>query len=189
VKISNNLYLSSGKAMEGMQNKQKGSALAVSLVLLTAITLISLSSMQRSGLQTKIVSNLQHHEVLFQTALNEQEYWWRELQTSDSRGILISRTKVEFTLNALNEQEFSPIALDDNSGFNDSILPIDQSSTLLYIPPEIGDLALAVGGELNQEIPLQLQLSSSANIRQRIMQANQQMGITVSALNNNKHSL
>jgi type IV pilus assembly protein PilX len=56
--------------MESMQNTQKGSVLAVSLVLLTAITLIAISSMQRSGLQTKIVSNLQHHEILFQTTLN-----------------------------------------------------------------------------------------------------------------------
>ena len=63
-----------------MKYKQKGSALAVSLVLLTAITLISISSMQRSGLQTRIVANLQHHEILFQTTLNEQEYWWGELQ-------------------------------------------------------------------------------------------------------------
>lgn len=172
-----------------MQNNQNGSALAVSLVLLTAITLISISSMQRSGLQTKIVSNLQHHETLFQTTLNEQEFWWKELQTSDSRGILISQAEAEFTLNPANEKTFTPTVLDDNSGFNDSALPIDQSSSLLFIPPSPGELALSVGSELNQVIPLNLQLSSSSNVRQRNLRASQQMGISVSALNNNRHSL
>jgi hypothetical protein len=175
--------------MEGMQNNQKGSAVAVSLVLLTAITLISISSMQRSGLQTKIVSNLQHHETLFQTTQNEQEHWWKELQTSDSRGILISQAKAEFVLDLANEKTYSPTALNDNTGFNNSILPIDQSSSLLFIPPVAGELALSEGSELNQVIPLNLQLSSSSNIRQRNLRANQQMGISVSALNNTKHSL
>lgn len=51
----------------------KGSALAISLVILTAITLISVSSLQRSGLQGRMVGNIQHKEEAFHTANNELE--------------------------------------------------------------------------------------------------------------------
>lgn len=51
-----------------MINNQSGSALAISLVLLTAITIISMMGLQRSGLQTKIVANATHKENTYHTA-------------------------------------------------------------------------------------------------------------------------
>lgn len=53
--------------------QQTGSALAISLVLLTAITLISITALQRSGLQTRIVANSQHSEAGFHAAYSELE--------------------------------------------------------------------------------------------------------------------
>jgi Tfp pilus assembly protein PilX len=53
--------------------QQSGSALLISLVLLTAITLISITGLQRSGLQTRIVANNQHNEMAFHAANGELE--------------------------------------------------------------------------------------------------------------------
>jgi hypothetical protein len=51
----------------------KGSVLALSLVMLTAITLVSITSMQRSGLQGRMVNNIQHKEKGFHAANSELE--------------------------------------------------------------------------------------------------------------------
>ena len=49
----------------------KGSVLAISLTILTAITLISVTALQRSGLQGRMVGNIQHQEQGFNVASNE----------------------------------------------------------------------------------------------------------------------
>lgn len=54
-------------------NTNKGSALAISLVILTAITLISITALQRSGLQSRMVGNIQHQEQAFHAANGELE--------------------------------------------------------------------------------------------------------------------
>ena len=51
----------------------KGSVLAISLVILTAITLVSITAMQRSGLQGKMVVNILHKEKAFHAANSELE--------------------------------------------------------------------------------------------------------------------
>ncbi len=56
-----------------MNSRQSGSVLAISLVLLTAITLIALMGLQRSGLQSKIIANIQHKERTFNGAYSELE--------------------------------------------------------------------------------------------------------------------
>lgn len=68
-----------------MKSNQSGSVLAISLVLLTAITLIAMMNMQRSGLQTKIVANLQHDEKAFTAALNLLEAAYSATQVSDTQ--------------------------------------------------------------------------------------------------------
>jgi len=68
-----------------MKTHQSGSVLSISLVLLTAITLIALTGMQRSGLQTKIVANLQHKETTFIAAQNILEDAYDSFQTSDTQ--------------------------------------------------------------------------------------------------------
>lgn len=68
-----------------MKSYQSGSALAISLILLTAITLIALMGLQRSGLQTKIVANIQHKETVFHGAKNLLEDAYGFYQTADTR--------------------------------------------------------------------------------------------------------
>jgi hypothetical protein len=62
-----------------MKTQQSGSVLAISLVLLTAITLIAVMSMQRAGLQTKIVGHVQHNDAAFQKAQSELEKAYRDI--------------------------------------------------------------------------------------------------------------
>src|SRR5690554_5689279 len=50
--------------------KQQGSALLVSLVILTVITMGAMVAMQRSGVQIRMVSNLQHQHELENAALS-----------------------------------------------------------------------------------------------------------------------
>jgi hypothetical protein len=68
-----------------MKTHQSGSVLAISLVLLTAITLIALMGLQRSGLQTRIVANLQHKENVFSIALSEVEFTYNHVQQVDTQ--------------------------------------------------------------------------------------------------------
>jgi type IV pilus assembly protein PilX len=49
---------------------QRGAALAISLILLTVITLLSLSAMRSANLYTKIAVNHQHKQFAFQAAEN-----------------------------------------------------------------------------------------------------------------------
>lgn len=65
--------------------KQSGAVLATSLVLLTAITLLALMGMQRSGLQTKIVANLQHQERAFHAAQSLLEDAYGTMQTASTQ--------------------------------------------------------------------------------------------------------
>lgn len=68
-----------------MKTHQSGSVLAISLVLLTAITLVAIMGLQRSGLQTKIVANVQHREVVFNGARNLLVDAYGSFQTSDTQ--------------------------------------------------------------------------------------------------------
>lgn len=68
-----------------IQHKQTGSVLATSLVLLTAITMLSIMGIQRSGLQTKIVANQQHKETAFHAAYSLLEDAYATFQTSNTQ--------------------------------------------------------------------------------------------------------
>lgn len=68
-----------------MKTQQSGSVLAISLVLLTAITLIAIMGIQRAGLQTKIVGAIQHREGLFGADLSEIDYIYQDIQHGKSQ--------------------------------------------------------------------------------------------------------
>jgi hypothetical protein len=68
-----------------MKSHATGSVLAISLVLLTAITLIAIMGMQRAGLQTKIVANIQHKEIAFNTALGDIDKVHQDMQEGDTQ--------------------------------------------------------------------------------------------------------
>lgn len=81
-----------------MYSKQKASALAISLILLTAITLISITSLQRSGLQTRIVANNQHAEAGFNAANSELEEMFRAYITDNDAVSALSESIDSFIM-------------------------------------------------------------------------------------------
>ena len=107
----------------------------------------------------------------------------------DSRGALISQAQNEFVLDANNKKVYRSTNLDDGSNFNNGTSAITHSSGLLIIPPEVGELALSDGSEVNQNTPAKLRIASNANGGRPSLIANQLTGVTASVLNNTKHSL
>jgi hypothetical protein len=179
------------KSSSAIHKKQSGSVLAISLVLLTAITLISITSMQRSGLQTKIVANIQHHEQLFTTAQSDQEFWYSELKTSDIGDDLLAEALREYIQDAAGIKTYSPVILDPLNIQNYSNAPsrfITVQSSILFTPPQANQIALAQGEEANQRIKFRFDVDSQSTIPRTGRSANQQTGIVFPGLNLAQHS-
>ncbi len=168
---------------------QSGSALAISLVILTAITLISISSLQRSGLQAKIVANIQHQEQLFNAAQSDQELWVTAFNQSVSGDNLLAAPLRKFTINPLGEKEFSAVDLPSDAA-NEHI---NLDSNVLHIPtpnpPPPGHIALSSGEEAGQRINYRFTLNSSASIPAKNRFKNQQTGLSFPGLNPSLHTL
>lgn len=103
----------------------KGSALAISLTILTAITLISITALQRSGLQGRMVGNIQHQEKGFHAANGELEEIYQFYATQASATSALSAPLNSFDI-VNGEQIFS------------SVDPGHGSSYSSYSPPNIG---------------------------------------------------
>lgn len=70
-----------------MKTHQSGSVLAISLVLLTAITLIAIMGLQRAGLQTKISGAIQHYEAAFNCNLSELDWIFQDTQRGNTQAL------------------------------------------------------------------------------------------------------
>lgn len=70
--------------------RMQGSALVLSLVILTAITLGAMVAMQRSTLQLRMVSNMQHDKQVFDATYSyiSQAYYLMNENSSDTRSML-----------------------------------------------------------------------------------------------------
>ena len=64
--------------------KQRGAALIVSLVMLTAVTFLAVLSLQSSSTQVKMVSNTAIRESVFQAAISALESAQNEIKTSST---------------------------------------------------------------------------------------------------------
>ncbi|MFT4907391.1 MAG: hypothetical protein ACI978_001473 [Oleispira sp.] len=88
--------------------RNKGSALAIGLTILTAITLISVSALQRSGIQGRMVGNIQHQEQGFHAANGELEEIYQFYATQASATEALSAPLNSFGITN-GEQIFSPV--------------------------------------------------------------------------------
>jgi len=57
--------------MKSSIKQQSGSALAIGLIILTSITVISVMSLEKSGIQARMIANTQNKETGFQAAQSE----------------------------------------------------------------------------------------------------------------------
>lgn len=166
--------------------KERGSALAISLMILTSITLLAVSAMERSGLQARMVRNVQHSERLFHTALSDQELWFALIISDESGDSLLAKPLSNFELDENNQRQYLPVELE-------SVIEepqyIDLTRNLLHVPPSKGQLSLSEGNEVNSRIDYDFQLNSEAGIGSRSLVAKQRTGLTFPGLNNQQNSL
>jgi hypothetical protein len=112
-----------------MKTQQSGSVLAISLVLLTAITLIAIMGMQRAGLQTKITGAIQHKEENFNMNLNDIDIIYQNAQYRDNQAF-------SDALNSINNKAITQSGVDWGSPFQ-----IVTTITHIQPPLEAGKIA------------------------------------------------
>lgn len=95
----------------------KGSVLAISLTILTAITLISISALQRSGIQGRMVGNIQHKEQGFHAANGELEEIYQFYATQASATSALSLPLNSFDI-VNGEQIFGAVDPGHESVYN-----------------------------------------------------------------------
>lgn len=174
-----------------MINKQSGSVLVISLVLLTVITLLAVMNMQRAGLQTRITSNILHREELFNGALNEQEYWFAQLHTAEIGDPMLSEPIRTFTPGANGTPIYEPVDMDTiNSSVGDLV---QVTNTLLLLSATPGVNALAQGEESGDRVLFKYELQSTAGIANRVegraMSEIQVTGMSFPGIQTSKNSL
>lgn len=176
-------------------NKQSGAVLAISLVLLTAITLLAAMNMQRSSLQTRITANILHKEQNFNNALNFQKAWFTTLSTAGTGDPILSSPLRSFDgLNADGSRNYTPIDLNAQAP-----LPINLANNevvdnqLITVAVTPGVNSLAQGQESGNRVTYKYQLWSRARMNSRNQARSatefQVTGVSFPGLNTNKNSL
>lgn len=135
-----------------MKKHQSGSVLAIGLVLLTAITLIAMMGLQRSGLQTKIVGNLQHKEGAIRLAKSIAEAALREMDNREDENDYLRTIERQYHTNKNDASKKAGVAYPTNRE-ND---PIRGTVNIQYLPgtPRSSQLtdALQQGASLSKVI-------------------------------------
>lgn len=167
-------------------NNQKGSVLAICLVILTAITVISAMSMQRSVLQTRIVGNIQHKEAVFKAAMNEQEFWFRTYREAGRNNSTLTAPSNSFIPDANGNRNYTAVPL-PSSGNEPNEIQVNNTVTFIASTPNKS--VLVEGEEPNNEVSNKLEVRSLITIRNRTYISDQRTGMTYPSLNTSKNSL
>ena len=171
--------------------KQSGAVLAISLVLLSAITLLAAMNMQRAGLQTRIASNIFHKEETFNTVLSDQDTWFFDLSNTDLSDPILSAPIRQFNLDN-GTKNYTPVLLDqiNRSGSNFDVRVDNQLIMIDTIP---GQVALAHGEDAGNRVLFRYHLWSRGDIANRPVDSStsqyQVSGISFPALDSGKNSL
>ena len=156
-----------------MKKKQSGSVLSISLILLTALTIISMMSLQRSGLQTKIIANVQHNENVFHAALSEQEYWYIEYNLAGNANVLLFE---------VIQEAGQPLDLDPSRDQGPEI-QLQVSTTNTHIPSTANDIVFSVGNDIVSRKNYHFQLNTISTIQRKPnLTSPQRTGFNFSAL-------
>ena len=107
----------------------RGAAMAVTLVLLTGVTLLALVALQRSTLQTKMVANYQIEQATHDFAMNEVESIFEAIASANSNNQLV--------LNALNSVQMDGDEAARDEDGRPIMLPVTIGAQSDYGRPEI----------------------------------------------------
>ena len=113
-----------------MRKLESGSVLAISLILLTAITVIAMMGMQRAGLQTKIVGAIQQQEQVHDTDNSEIHFVYRATQYGETQDLSDALNSIDNTTTV-------------TSGINWNARRYQVETTITHIQPplEAGKMA------------------------------------------------
>lgn len=95
-----------------LRHKQAGSALVISLIMLTAVTFLAIISMENSSLQLKMVGNSQKSEAVFQAALSELEAQFSESNEFGDTEDTLYEAMTSFTTDADGNFLSTPVGAD-----------------------------------------------------------------------------
>ncbi len=115
------------------QNKQQGSVLITTLVILTAVTLIAVLGMQKSTTGVRMVGNTQLFENSFQIALSEINFTFnkyrQEIDTSELENAIQNPNSNQRITNRgeISEYSQSPITIETDINYKGSVNNIDHS--------------------------------------------------------------
>ncbi len=171
--------------------KQSGAVLAISLVLLSAITLLAAMNMQRAGLQTRITSNIFHKEETFNTVLSDQDSWYFDLSNRNLGDPILSAPIRQFNLDN-GTKNYTPVALTPLNPSGSSI-QIQVDNQLIMTEAVRGQNSLAEGDEAGNRVLFRYHLWSRGDIAGRTVDSStsqyQVSGISFPALDSSKNSL
>src|SRR5690554_3080918 len=91
-------------------SSQRGSALIISLVILTAIILGAIVAMQRSTLQVRMVGNMQHQQKVFNAAYSDLSGLMDEFRSSNNSTLTTILNDAIVAYNADNTATINPYA-------------------------------------------------------------------------------
>jgi Tfp pilus assembly protein PilX len=111
--------------------KQQGSALVISLIMLTSVTFLAILSLQGSTTQIRIVSNLQIKEDVFHTSKRELGYQYDGFRNQLAKVQEMSDA-MSSAVNITVEGASAPEAHAINSMLDTSVGGYIQSSSLRY---------------------------------------------------------
>ena len=100
--------------MNIIHNKgDRGSALIISLVILSAVTFLAIMSMQNSSIQLKMVANSQHSQLAFNNVLSELEYQYTASQEGgDIEDTLGEAARNSYIDQVSGELVFEPVTVE-----------------------------------------------------------------------------
>lgn len=166
--------------MKKYNKKQSGAALIISLIVLIAVSLLAVSGINRSSIETKIVGVSLNRELLFNAALTETEAVLATLNnTVEKSDEIIIDTIKNFTVNAEGKKEFSTTDVQtfDADSLNTSNIVYDSQLKVAQIG--YGQLT---GESVNSRRIYKMQLNVSATRSNR--KSEQESGLELYAINN-----
>lgn len=86
-------------------NKQKGSALLVSLVILTIITLGAIVALQRSTLQLRMVGGMQHQQKVFNASYSNLNALLDQMRRSGQTLVMLNDAIIDYNESAANGED------------------------------------------------------------------------------------
>jgi hypothetical protein len=115
-------------SLSSSRYRQQGAVLIVSLLMLIVLTIIGISALTNSGMETRMAHNFQHSQIVFQAA-----------ETSIDK-VLVAGTSVD---NPFYVEANDPMVTSMSKGIDDTTTAVTYSSTELDPADHLGEASIS----------------------------------------------